>query len=520
MKVCFINPSFPESLWSFGFGSLAGRRATFAPLGLATIAACTPPEFDIKIYDEEVEPINFDTDADVIALTAFNVQARRAFEIAHEFKRRGKLVAMGGSYASLCPERCKPYVDVLLEGEGELIWTDFLAEYKARNHKNHYKQKEKISMLLSPLPRFDLLKIKDYLGFPVQTSRGCPFTCEFCDIIITDGRVPRTKSVKQVLAEIKKLYELGVSSVFFTDANFIGNPKYTKQLLEELIRFGEDRSFPIRFGCEATINLATKEKEEILRLMQAANFDRIFVGVESPRKSSLVETKKLVNTHGSLVDSIRKIQSFGMVVIAGMIVGFDSDDKDIFQEQLDFLTEAGIPFTTVGTLIALENTPLHERLKRENRLIEFVYEDMRGLGVSDTNFIPKQMTLEELRYGYNWLIRALYAYDNYSKRLLTCLNNFSIRTKFRRTKNRPFSTSLFRIIKNVIWYYLFTKDGKRRRFFVSTMLEVLKDRSNSQRLIAALSLLVLHKHFHEYVTKIHGDPEAVGFSSPYLHNQS
>ncbi len=519
-RVCFINPAFPESLWSFhGVTSLIGKKGSFAPLGIATIAACTPPDFGIEIYDEEIESINFDTDADIIAITAFNVQSARAFEIAQEFKKRGKLVCMGGPYASLCPERCKPYVDVLIEGEGELIWPEFLSDYKENRHKSHYKQKERISMLSSPLPRFDLLKVNEYLEFPVQTSRGCPFTCEFCDIIVTDGRVPRTKSVDQVLREIDRLYKLGVDSVVFTDANFIGNPKYTKQLLEGLIRFGKEHKFPISFACEATINLATNEKEEILRLMREANFDRVFVGVESPRKSSLRETKKLVNTRGSLVENIRKIQSYGMYVAAGMIIGFDSDDKEIFQEQFDFLTEAGIPFTTVGTLVAFENTPLYERLKKEGRLVEFTYESMRGHGASDTNFIPKQMTLEELRHGYNWLIRALYAYDSYSKRLLTWIDNFSKNGDgHKRIQSRPFPNRFLRIIKNVLWYYLITRDKKRRQFFISTILKALKGGLNPQRLEGALHLIVLHKHFHEYVAKSHGDPESAGHLSPYSSN--
>ncbi|MCI0453499.1 MAG: B12-binding domain-containing radical SAM protein [Candidatus Dadabacteria bacterium] len=532
MKVSFINPTFPESLWSFtGVASLVGKRGAFAPLGLATIAACTPSEFEIEIQDEEIEPINFETDADIIALTAFNVQAKRAFEIAEEFRRRRKTVSMGGPYASLCPERCMPHVDVVLEGEGEIIWKEFLADYKKGRQKNLYKQEERISMRSSPSPRYDLLRVEDYFEFPVQATRGCPFTCEFCDIIITDGRVPRNKSVEQVLAEIEKLYELGVGSVVFTDANFIGSPKYTKELLIGLKRFGEEHGFPMSFACEATINLA--EKQEILELMQTANFDRVFVGVESPRKTSLVETKKLVNTRGSLLENIRRIQSYGMIVVAGMIVGFDSDDKDIFQEEFDFLTEAGIPFTTVGTLVALENTPLYERLKKEDRLLDYVYEDFRGHGASDINFIPKQMTLEELRYGYNWLIRALYSYDNYSQRLLTLINNFSINggrhgltlnkpytPGFLHTQNKPYlSPVLFKVIKNVLRYYLITKDTKRRRFFISSLIDTLKGGVSSQRFVGALSLLVLHKHFHDYVTKAHGDPETAGSYSPYRSTQ-
>lgn len=525
-KICFVNPAFPESLWSLrAVASLLGKKAAFAPLGLATIAACTPSEFEIEICDEEIESINFDTDADIIALTAFNVQAARAFDIARKFRSRGKLVCMGGPYASLCPEKCKRHVDVLFEGEGEHTWREFLADYKKRTHANHYKQSEKISMLSSPLPRFEILKVHEYLAFPVQTSRGCPFTCEFCDIIVTDGRIPRTKSVEQVLAEIQTLYRLGIGEVLFTDANFVGNHKYAMQLVEALGRFGKERGFPIRFACEATINLAARD--ELLSSMREANFDRVFVGIESPRKSSLVETKKFVNTRGSLVDSIRKIQSYGMHVGAGMIVGFDSDDKGIFQEQFDFLTEAGIPITTVGTLVALERTPLYQRLDREGRLVAYEYANMQGHGASDTNFIPKQMTIEELQHGYNWLIRALYAYKNYSTRVLKCMNSFPKNGNWREGLSNGRGArglmnlnglhsllELLKIAKRVLWCCLL---GPRevRRFFVSTIFETLRGGATYQRLLAAVTLLVFHKHFHDYVTRAHGDPESAGHISPY-----
>jgi len=526
-KICFINPAFPESLWSLrAVTSLLGKKAPFAPLGLATIAACTASDFEIEIYDEEIESINFDTDADIIALTAFNVQAARAFDIAREFRRRGKLVCMGGAYASLCPEKCAPHVDVLLEGEGEHIWRKFLADYKERTYANHYKQNQKISMLSSPVPRYELLKVNEYLAFPVQTSRGCPFTCEFCDIIVTDGRIPRTKSVEQVLAEIQRLHQLGVGEVLFTDANFIGNPKYAKELVEALRSFGRKRGFPIKFACEATINLATNE--ELLGSMQEANFDRVFVGIESPRKSSLIETKKLVNTRRSLVDSIRTIQSYGIHVGAGMIVGFDSDDKGIFQEQFDFLTEAGIPITTVGTLVALDKTPLFQRLEREGRLVAHEFVNIQGHGASDTNFIPKQMTLEELQHGYNWLVRALYAYDNYSTRVLRCMNSFPKNGNWRKTliRNtrdaRAFMRangirSLLRLLKisTKVFSYSLLGAGEVRRFFLSTIFKTLKGGATYQRLLAAGTLLVFHKHFHDYVTRAHGNPESASRLSPY-----
>jgi radical SAM superfamily enzyme YgiQ (UPF0313 family) len=525
VKVRFVNPAFPESLWSFrGLSSFVGKKKAFIPLGLVTVAACTPPGFDVAICDEEVGPIDLDMDADILALTAYSVQAFRAFDLAREFRRRGKLVAMGGPYASLCPDKCKPHVDVLLEGEAELIWPQFLMEYRERRHRSHYKQVERVSMQASPVPRFDLLRRDDYFEFAIQTSRGCPFTCEFCDIIVTDGRIPRTKSVEQVLAEVRALHSLGVASVSFTDANFIGNPNHAKRLLEALIEFGREHDFPLSFACEATVNLAGSDREDILGLMQAANFGAVFVGIESPRKSSLVETKKLVNTRGTLIDHIRKIQSFGMIVVAGMIVGFDSDDKDIFQEQFDFLSRAGIPFTTLGTLVALENTPLHGRLAGEKRLLESSLENFRGHGASDTNFVPRQMTLTELRHGFNWLIRALYAYDTYADRVLIWLDNYSSGPNSRRYKENTLDLLAFMNVRNpvviatiilrVLWYYL-AAGSKRRRFFAGTLYKVCKGGVTIRRLAGVIGFLVLHRHFHEYVTAAHGDPETVPLTSPY-----
>lgn len=514
MKIAYVHPLFPDTLWSFrGIRPITGVKTAFAPLGLATAMALTPEDWEIEVYDEEIEPINYDTDADVIALTAFNVQARRAYRIAEEFRKRGKHVALGGPYASLCPDNVRPYVDTVISGECEYIWPEFLNDFKNGRHKDSYQQVDKVSMADSPVPAFELLKAKDYQAFYVQTTRGCPFDCEFCDIIITDGRVPRTKSIEQVMTEVDKLRRLGVKYVTFSDANYIANTKFAKELTHELIRFSKHQDYPISFACEATLNLA--RKDEMLSLMQAANFETIFIGIESPRKSSLLETKKRQNTHGSIVDDVHKIQSYNIVVIAGMIVGFDNDDKDIFQEQFDFLQEAGIPFTTSGVLVAIEKTPLYHRLQREGRLLKYNYEEQKAHGAADLNFIPKLMTREELLHGYNWLIRALYAYDNYSARLIRAVQNFTPGlTKFR--QNNPFITKKTPgILYNIAKHFLFTKNKKRRHFFLHTLRESFRGHFSIRKFVEATSFMTLHKHFHEYITKTHGDPETVGLLSPY-----
>jgi radical SAM superfamily enzyme YgiQ (UPF0313 family) len=512
MKICLISPAFPNSLWSFrGMSSVVNKKGGFAPIGIATIAACTPSHHQVQLIDEEIEPIPEHIDAEIIAISAYNVQSSRAFDLARRFRSQGKLVVMGGSYASLCPEKCQPHVDVVFVGEGERIWPQFLSEYEQRNHKNYYEQVEKLSLLESPIPSFDKLPYREYMEFTIQTTRGCPFTCEFCDIIITDGRTPRSKSVEQVIRELESLCKLGAVSALFTDANFFGNPRYTKQLLVAMAEFGKRYHYPMHFACEATINIA--EKEEILLLMREANFTRIFVGIESPNSDSLIETKKQVNTRRPLLESIWRLQSHGLDVAAGMIVGFDSDTKDIFQKQFDFLKEAGITLTTVGTLVALERTPLHARLQESGRLLGVDLQEGQGHGASDTNFTPLQMTLEELRHGHNWLIRSLFSYKNHSERMLTFAKRFA--TSNDSLHPPPFSMEVLVLLKNLLSYYLLTRDGKRRDYFLSTikralpLIGSLQSKRAQGALIALMSQLLVHKHVHGFVTEMHGDPETI-----------
>ncbi|MGH7394289.1 MAG: B12-binding domain-containing radical SAM protein, partial [Candidatus Methylomirabilales bacterium] len=417
-KILFVNPRFPSSLWGFqGIAELVGVRSGQAPLGLATVAAMTPPNIEVDLQDENCNPVPLDTDADVVAIGCWSVQYGRARELAAEFRRRGKLTVVGGPYPTLCPERfADGAFDVVFDGEVEITWPQFCRDLAAGSPKPLYKQVGNVDMRLSPVPRFDLLRKDDYLYNFVQTTRGCPFQCEFCDIIITDGRVPRLKSIPQVLTEIEAIAALGGRYVSFSDANFIGNTKYAEQLLCALVEFGRANGFPLHFSAEMTINVA--EKPRLLELLREANFTGIFVGIESPRIESLVETKKRQNVHKPLIESVRKMQSYNLIVTAGMIVGFDHDDVRIFQEQFDFLMEAGIPFTTCGVLTAIEKTPLYARLEKEGRLLPYDSALIRGHGAADLNFVPKLMTVEEAHRGYNWLIRALYKSENYGARLV------------------------------------------------------------------------------------------------------
>ena len=519
MKILFVNPRFPNSLWGFkGIAELIGVRSGQAPLGLATVAGMTPPDIAVDLQDENCRPIDLDTDADVVAIGCWNVQYQRARELAVEFRRRGKRVVVGGPYPTLCPERfADGTFDVVFDGEVEITWPQFCRDLAAGSPKSLYKQVGNVDMRLSPVPRFDLLPKGDYLYHFVQTTRGCPFQCEFCDIIITDGRVPRLKSVPQVLTEIETVATLGGKYVSFSDANFIGNTKYADQLLRALVQFGKSNGFPLHFSAEMTINVA--DKPNLLELLREANFTGIFVGIESPRIDSLVETKKRQNVHKPLIESVRKIQAHNLIITAGMIVGFDHDDVRIFQEQFDFLTEAGIPFTTCGVLTAIEKTPLYDRLEKEGRLLPYDSALIQGHGCADLNFVPKMMSVEEVHRGYNWLVRALYKSEHYGARLVHALRQFRPRPDLRGQTAGQFDRRHLRVAVNLIRYFLLTRSRVRRRVFLRTLWQAMRSEPSAEKLTNALAYLIANKHFHEFVTATHGDPEAVGIVSPFAEPQ-
>jgi radical SAM superfamily enzyme YgiQ (UPF0313 family) len=518
MKILFVNPRFPKSLWGFqGMYDLTGVRSGQAPLGLLTVAALTPSEIDVALVDENCYPLDFDTDADVVAIGCWNVQYRRAREIAAEFRRRGKLVVVGGPYASLCPERFEDGTfDIVFNGEVEITWPQFCRDLLNGTPQTNYRQVGNVDISLSPIPRYDLIKPSDYLYYFAQTTRGCPFQCEFCDIIVTDGRIPRTKAVEQVIAEVETIARLGGRFVSFSDANYVGNVRYAEELTRALVDFGRANKFQLSFSAEMTITVV--EKPHLLALLRDANFTGIFVGIESPNLESLKETKKRQNVHKPLIESIRKIQAHNIMVVAGMIVGFDNDDTRIFQAQYDFLQESGIAFTTCGMLTAIEKTPLHARLHKEGRLLPYDSASVLGHGAADLNFVPMRMTATEMHRGYNWLIRALYSYDAYRARLVTALRQFQAHPELSERATGRFDLKLLGIAAKAMRHFLLTRSAQRRRFFLGTLRDVLATEPSLEKVTAAISYMVAHKHFHEYVTIAHGNPDAVPGVSPFSEN--
>ncbi|HQB94188.1 MAG TPA: radical SAM protein [Candidatus Omnitrophota bacterium] len=513
MKVLLINPKFAPTIWSFdGLRPFTGTSFSTTPLGLATVAALTPASWEVEILDENVEPIDFEKPADLVAVSAFNVQYRRAIEIAREFRSRGRKVAFGGPYCSLFPEVFEGKADHRIVGEAEDIWPLFLRDFEEGKALELYvAPKASVDIRKSPVPRFDLIKGDRYNMFSLQTTRGCPYNCEFCDIIIMDGRKPRTKTVQQVLAEVDHCVQQGAHYIVFGDANFIGNIGFARELLTALADYSKKNGYPIEFSCELTINVA--HHPDLLELLQEANFYAVFVGIESPRKQSLLEAGKYQNTREDIIEDIKRIQSYHISVVAGMIVGFDSDDKGIFKETYDFLQELGIAFTTCGTLMALPHTPLLKRLKAEGRLLDLEWTGMNGHGASDCNFIPKLMTLDELRKGYNWLSRCLYRYDSYADRLVATLNRFRNRNK--EHKRASLDTKFLSVLVKVFAYYTLTFDLKRMSFFYGTMWRVAVGGPFSVgKWLEFFRWIATHRAFRQYVMETQGDPEEMDPNSP------
>ena len=419
LKVCLINPRFEPSYWGFEYALPlypGDRRSTMINGALPTLAGLAG-HHDVTLLDENVEAIDWKNldQYDVVGVTGMNVQRERQREILERLKKDVDThVVVGGPYASVKEEAFTGLYDTIFVGESDETWPAFLDALATGGEiQIRYEQPEKTDMTRMPSPRYDLLQVDRYASGALQFSRGCPFQCEFCDIIVIFGRRPRTKRAEQVIAELDEMRKAGFFSAMVVDDNFIGNKKEAKEVLRQIIPWQKQHNYPLRISTEASINLA--DDAELLELMYEANFRQVFIGIETPRKESLEETKKFQNTRGdSLEDKLARIQRAGLDIAAGFIVGFDSDDLDIFDDQYAFIQDNGIQLAMVGMLGAIPKTPLYERLEKEGRLVE---ED------PNCNFHPKQMTREELKENYWDLVTRLYTPEAFFERYFSVYKN-------------------------------------------------------------------------------------------------
>lgn len=419
VDIVLINPRFRPSFWGMNYALPIFHGEALLPLiNLPLLAALTPPGHNITIIDENVEQIDFArcARADIVGLTGMNVQRVRMHEILTELKARGAFVAVGGPWVTVDPQDFDGLCDVVFVGEAETTWPQFLDEWSKGRHQQRYEQVEKTDMTTLPPPRLDLLPMHKYVYGTVQISRGCPFMCEFCDIIVVFGRRPRLKNSAQIIIELENCLAAGKNYVFIVDDNLIGNKKAVKVVLRDIIAWQRAHGYPLRFATEASIDLA--EDEELLDLMVEANFDEIFVGIESPDEAALRETRKVQNLsdkRGSLLEKVHHIQNKGLDLWCGMIVGFDADDETIFERQRRFIGESRIALAMINVLVAIPKTPLHARLEREGRI------DNGGepgnFGTISTNVVPARLNRNTLCEGYLELMRDIYESDAFFNRL-------------------------------------------------------------------------------------------------------
>jgi radical SAM superfamily enzyme YgiQ (UPF0313 family) len=490
MRIYLITPRNPESFWTYDhILPVLGRRCIFPNLSMPTLAGLTPPEHEVVLCDENVEEIDFEFAADVVGVTGYQVHAPRVTAIVDEFRRRGRFVVVGGPWASLCPEELAGRCDVVFAGEAEETWPRFLRDRAAGRWEPLYQPAALPDLSDSPMPRYDLLPVERYHALTVQFARGCPYDCEFCDIIVVYGRRPRAKRVEQVIAEIDACHRLGAKQIFLVDDNFVGNRRLAKDLLRALAAWGAARDYPVHFQAEVTLNAG--EDAELLALFRAARFTTIFIGIESPRRDSLLEAKKTQNLRGDMVETVHRFQTHGMQVQAGMIVGFDHDDPRIFEEQLRFMDEARIPVSMTGMLQAMPRTPLHARVAAEGRLIG----ESSGDAFVFSNVLPAGMTRVDLYRGYRKLIAGLYDYGSFHRRAMAFLLNRGDRV---RRRDRRVSAAEVWLFARILWSTVVRASPRRAWFTLRLLAATLLQRPSVFH--DAVALALVHRAFHGYVT--------------------
>ena len=422
MKVLLVYPECPDTFWSFKHAlKFVHKKAGSPPLGLLTVAAMLPPDWESRLVDLNVQGLR-DEDlawADIVFVSAMIIQRDAARSAIERCKQAGLKVVAGGPLFNAECERF-PEVDYFVLNEAEITLPPFLADLAAGRPQHLYATSEFPDIQQTPIPAWSLADMRHYDTVSIQFSRGCPFSCDFCNITALLGRQPRTKSATQIVAELDSLYATGWrGNVFFVDDNFIGNKKTLKtEVLPALIEWHRNRVGISSFSTEVSINLA--DDDELLRLMVEAGFTTVFVGIETPSEAGLSECSKYQNRNRDLVESIKRLQHAGLQVQGGFIVGFDSDTPSIFQQQVDFIQMSGIVTAMVGLLQAPYGTRLYERLQHEGRLTS----EMTGDNADGSTNIVPAMGLDALRQGYRWLLEQIYSPPIYYERVRTFLREY------------------------------------------------------------------------------------------------
>jgi radical SAM superfamily enzyme YgiQ (UPF0313 family) len=468
MKILLVYPRYPDTFWSFRHAlKFLSKKATFPPLGLLTVAAMLPAVWEKKVVDLNANPLH-DEDikwADYVFISSMVVQKDSAKEAIARCNTLNTKVVAGGPLFTTGYEEFTG-VNHFVLGEAEVTLPRFLSDLSNGCPQRIYMSEERPDISKTPIPLWSLLNMKNYSAMSLQYSRGCPFDCDFCDIIVLNGHTPRTKGSQQMVAELEALYRHGWrGSLFIVDDNFIGNKNKLKaETLPAMIEWSKKRKYPFLFFTEASINLA--DDDDLMDLMAEAGFNRVFIGIETPNEDSLAECNKHQNRNRDLAAAVTKIQNHGFEVQGGFILGFDNDPVSIFKKQINFIQKTGIVTAMVGLLNAPNGTKLYQRLKKENRLLKNFTGDNTDFSI---NFIPR-MKYETLVTGYKHVLDTIYSPRHYYERVVAFLKEYKPR------KTAGISKLQFSHVVGffkTLWFLGVTNKGRRYfwRLLITTLFK-------------------------------------------------
>lgn len=490
MNILLCYPKYPDTFWSFSHAlKFIGKKASNPPLGLLTIAAMLPKDWQVKLVDMNVSPLK-DEDlrsADLVMISAMIVQQSSALDLIKRCKELRKTLVAGGPLFTCEPERFED-VDHLVLNEAEITLPQFLEDWRKGQARHLYKTASYADLIETPSPKWDLLELNKYDSMAIQFSRGCPFNCDFCNVTALLGHVPRVKTAKQVIDELDELYALGWKrSIFFVDDNFIGNKKILKtEILPALIEWRKDKK-GLQFVTEVSINLA--DDDQLMDMMVEAGFRSVFVGIETPDPEALRACGKSQNNGRDLMESVRKMQRKGLQVMAGFIVGFDQDSPEIFQRQVDFINQSGILTAMVGLLQAIEGTRLFDRLKAENRIIDMPTGDNVD---GSTNILPR-MPAHILKQGYLSILNGIFSMRAVYDRIQVFLNNYHLPAG-----GSSLHLEEIRAFFRVIWL-MGIIDHERKLFWRNFFWILRKD---ARKFPLAITLVVYGYHFNKIARNV------------------
>lgn len=459
MKILLIHPEYENTFWNVKkVLRVLGKKAAYPPLGLLTVAAMLPAHWEKKLIDMNCETLKEKHIkwADYVLISSIVGQKHSTKEVVDKVQKIGKTVIAGGSLFTIDWKEFSN-IDTMVLGESEEIISVLVKDMENKNLKKIYSMEDFPAIQKTPVPAWDLVNLPYYNSVCIQISRGCPYNCEFCDVVQLNGRIPRIKSKDKITAELDSIYKIGWrAGVFFVDDNFIGNKAVIKkEILPAIIEWQKERKYPFTLSTQASINMS--DDTELMELMIRAGFATVFIGIETPDPDGLQECGKYHNINRNMLESVKKMQNMGFEVNAGFILGFDSDKDTIFKNQIDFIQKSGIVAAMVGILSVSPKSRLHERLKKANRLIDDTNSsDKNTSELFKLNFIPK-MEASKLLDGYSEVLKTIYSPRCYFARIRTFLREY----RPKRLKRAKVSVYHLRGLFSSLWFLGIKEKGRR-----------------------------------------------------------